>query len=439
MDKMDEAQKNDCFDIDNSKDYVESVMLSQHSAVVEGVEGTPVSKSGKRRHQSDTDISAAENSAVKKSKCERPTNRKRRSKASRRQIGTKGDCSEDGRDGDDESGDETKSLAFRMTKADVHVDADVSTNQLILKMNNDMHSMFESLTKKMDSIATEIENKLSRKFSQMLDKRINSEISKVKQEIDTRITTVKEDLYDEIKDLTDKVVDIESRKDENENSRELNIVLRNVPERRNENECDVVNGILKDGLRLRDVTVTKARRISAQNSENNDSGRDSKPGVIIASLRNKDDKTKVMENKKKLNESRNRHKGVFIHSDQSREERLQRTNMKTLIDCIKQGDSGSLQLKGSRVVREKNNSEEQSGYRNQIRPRGEGRNTYSGRNRDSPAREQPPRDRSGSGRTLESREYDRGAPRRDFQRDGTRNGRRQEDIRRGNPTSRDRK
>ena len=72
-----------------------------------------------------------------------------------------------------------------------------------------MHAMFESLTKKMDSMANEIETKLSGKFSQMLDKRINSEISKVKHEINTRINIVKEDLYYDIKDLNDKVADME--------------------------------------------------------------------------------------------------------------------------------------------------------------------------------------------------------------------------------------
>ena len=117
------------------------------------------------------------------------------------------------------------------------------------------------------------------------------------------------------------------------NKRELNIILRNVPERKNEAICDTVNAILKDGLRLRDVSVTKAERLYIQNSEKGNKGKDrnTKPGVIVASLRNKDDKRKVTENKKKLNDSRNRHECVFIHSDQSREERLQRSNLKTLI------------------------------------------------------------------------------------------------------------
>ena len=75
--------------------------------------------------------------------------------------------------------------------------------------------------------------------------------------------------------------------DDNINNRELNIVLRNVSERQNENECDFVNGILKDGLRLRYITVTKAMRISVERSDNKDSDRRARPGVKVASLQSR--------------------------------------------------------------------------------------------------------------------------------------------------------
>ena len=161
---------------------------------------------------------------------------------------------------------------------------------------------------------------------------------------------------------------------------------------------------------MRYITVTKAIRISVQSSDNKDSDRRSRPGVIVASLQSKDNKRKVMENKRKLN----RHKGVSFHGDQSKEERLQRANMKTLIDCIKQGHSDPLQLKGS-------------GNRNQNRKR----------EQEQERRERALRDRSDSGQTSESREHNRGAPRRDFQRDDTRNGRIM--MRRNNNSGRKRK
>ena len=53
---------------------------------------------------------------------------------------------------------------------------DVSTNELISIMSDNMKTMFENLNRKVDSMASDIENRLSKKFSQMIDKRISSEV-----------------------------------------------------------------------------------------------------------------------------------------------------------------------------------------------------------------------------------------------------------------------
>ena len=128
----------------------------------------------------------------------------------------------------------------------------------------------------------------------------------------------------------------------------MRIVVRNVPERKSKNVIDTMNGILKDGLKLAEVSVLSARRLSAQNNIKENRERNHKPAVIIATLRNKEDKQKVMDNKSK--DSRKKYKGVFIHNDQSKEERLQRANFKKMITALKQ-------LKGSRVFYGKDNNE----------------------------------------------------------------------------------
>ena len=58
----------------------------------------------------------------------------------------------------------------------------------------------------------------------------------------------------------------------------------------NENVKDEVNGLLRDGLKLRDVAVESAER-----KTNN--GNESKHGVIVAKFKSKDDKHRVMKNK----------------------------------------------------------------------------------------------------------------------------------------------
>ena len=73
----------------------------------------------------------------------------------------------------------------------------------------------------------------------------------------------------------------------------------------------------------------------------------------------------MLENKKKLNDSRNRHEGVFIHPDQSKEERHQRSALKIMIESMKNGTSKDLQLIGSRVVRERRKTGEYREFRNE--------------------------------------------------------------------------
>ena len=70
--------------------------------------------------------------------------------------------------------------------------------------------MFQNFNRKVDGIASEIENRLSKKFSQLLDKRLNSEMAKVKKDIDTRIQTLKEDIYADISTLESKISDVSS-------------------------------------------------------------------------------------------------------------------------------------------------------------------------------------------------------------------------------------
>ena len=119
----------------------------------------------------------------------------------------------------------------------------------------------------------------------------------MKSDINSRIDIVKEDIYRDIENLDTQVKDLSTERTTlvQEDDIALRIVLRNVPETRNENVIDTVNGIMRDGLRLRDVSVKKAER---KQSDSQNSGR-SKAPVIVATLKSREDKQAVMNNKKK--------------------------------------------------------------------------------------------------------------------------------------------
>ena len=83
-------------------------------------------------------------------------------------------------------------------------------------------------------------------------------------------------------------------------------MVRNFPESVNENIEERANYLVKNHIKVDDVTVSAANRLES-NSEN-------KLGVVIVTFRSSEDKEKVMKAKNQLKSSTYKH--VFIHNDQ---------------------------------------------------------------------------------------------------------------------------
>ena len=126
--------------------------------------------------------------------------------------------------------------------------------------------------------------------------------------INTAIATLKEEQGEEIEENSQRVKRLDE-KDEcgTENmvidrqmhgasEEQLTVIVRNLPEKENENVKNEVNGMLRDGLKLRNVTVERAEGQT-------NGGNDFKYEVIVAKLRNKHDKQQVMKIKSKLKDS----------------------------------------------------------------------------------------------------------------------------------------
>ena len=77
--------------------------------------------------------------------------------------------------------------------------SDVSTKEMIIVLSDNMKSMFNELNKKVYTMASDIEDSLTKKFSQLIEKRLSKEMTKVKQDINSRIYIVKDDTYRDIK------------------------------------------------------------------------------------------------------------------------------------------------------------------------------------------------------------------------------------------------
>ena len=403
--RMASAVQNEEFSLDDSQQYVEAVMSSHDGAStatdLSAVKSPSILPQSRKRFLSVPD--SAEFS-VKKVKGDSAGGSGREVLKPRRMLYAQKDNSGHINNGNDNEDD-----------------TDLSTKEMITVMSSSMKTMFENLNRKVDTLASEIEERLTKKFSQLLDKRHSKEISKVKSDINSRIDIVKEDIYRDIENLDTQVKDLSTERSTlvQEDDIALRIVLRNVPETRNENVIDTVNGIMRDGLRLRDVSVKKAER---KQSDSQNNGR-SKAPVIVATLKSREDKQAVMDNKKKLKDDRNKHKMVFIHSDQTKAERLQRANFRTILDSIQKGESDQLEIRGSRVVRSTNRSDNY-GHRNQgSEQQRQRRNSSTERTRQNGEETGERRRERDADRNVRDRDYDRMRNNADYTTYGSRQNR----------------
>ena len=139
--------------------------------------------------------------------------------------------------------------------------------------------MESNLSRKIDSL----EERLTRKFDQM---------------VKTEVGHLREEMNNDIKQLRDQIKGVETKQDTRQKENcDVNVVIKNLPDNAGEDLDSVVNGLFIDGLQLREVAITKTRRLASRTAN--------KPGIVIASLQTQEMRTKVLRAKKSLKDSRN--------------------------------------------------------------------------------------------------------------------------------------
>lgn len=208
--------------------------------------------------------------------------------------------------------------------------------------------MKDDLNGRIYLISSDIEKKLVSKINNLVDKGVNSEVSKLKKDMNKRIDNIRDDinldieaLQQQIDEIPNKMVSEKIELDE----KHLSLCIRKHHQREQENVSDIVSDFLIDCLHLRNVRTKKAVRKNRN---------DGKPGVIIEICENIEDKSEIMKRNNRLKNSR-KYEKVYIHSDKSLETRANNNNLKALISAL--GVSG-LRLKGSRLVTENNTESE---------------------------------------------------------------------------------
>ena len=78
-----------------------------------------------------------------------------------------------------------------------------------------MHMLYSALNERIDKLESSLEQKLSRKMAQLLDKRDYSELGRIKKVVNANLESFKETLRnendEELSDINDKLHDLRNR------------------------------------------------------------------------------------------------------------------------------------------------------------------------------------------------------------------------------------
>ncbi|KAH3695912.1 hypothetical protein DPMN_083370 [Dreissena polymorpha] len=143
----------------------------------------------------------------------------------------------------------------------------------IHRLNIDVHYMIAGVHKRIDSVQQTIEQTVTKKLSDSLDKRMTTEINKMKKHVDGKVDDIIRDVQQEcrsnieesqrnIEELMQRL-DLQSSKKSDISN---NIALVNIKETNNENVLEKVNNFLEDVIQV-PVRAVRAERKGAEGEE----------------------------------------------------------------------------------------------------------------------------------------------------------------------------
>lgn len=206
---------------------------------------------------------------------------------------------------------------------------------------------------RISGLSKKLEDKLSTNLQTMIDSRLKDAKTEMSSELN--LDALKSDVsklqqsYAEVTSASASHASLGRRDAEVTEHCTLNVVVRNLKyDAREQNDPNVtvnlVNSVIRDGLKLTDAKIVQAERKIARNS---------KPGVIIATVENSVQKQNVLKNKKSLRKIK-KYENVYIEDERSHEQRLIESNIRTVLQAI--GKSKDYVLINGRFVKKTSTS-----------------------------------------------------------------------------------
>ena len=178
-----------------------------------------------------------------------------------------------------------------------------------------------------------LSKKLEEKVCAKLQDKIDSKLKEAKREItrDSNVDKLKDDVSKLQKSYADVASSLshEQRSDENPEQSKVKVVVRNLEQDEQEGRdpnvtVNLVNRLIRDGLKLTSAKVVQAERKTSRNN---------KPGVIIAQFETHAQKQSVLGIKQSLKKTK-KYQNVYIEDERSQEQMLVESNLRTVLQAV---------------------------------------------------------------------------------------------------------
>ena len=227
-------------------------------------------------------------------------------------------------------------------------------SDLTKTIDNRVDSLEEKLRNVMLTVVKEEVDKARKEFNDRIDGMASKVETKLRQSLENKIEVKLKQAKDEIKgefDLATIQQEISTVKKsyaeatKTDIGTENDIVIRNyVVDPKEAEDTQVtfnkVNSLIRDGLKFTDVTLVKCERKKSHGN---------RPGVIIATIESRDQKQKLLDNKKKLRNTR-AFSNVYIEDVRPLSSRINEANMMTVLHELGKKEQYFLSGNG-RIVR----------------------------------------------------------------------------------------
>ena len=210
-------------------------------------------------------------------------------------------------------------------------------DSMLVIVKEEVSSVRQEFNDRFDSMATKIEEKLTKSMQAKLETQLKKNRADIDREIDIK------GIRGEISDVKKSFAEVVQQKKHIEHD----IVIRGLAEDPNElsnpiRTLNKVNALLRDGLKLADIKVSAcSRKLS----------RGDKPGVVIATLETLAQRQKLLEHKRKLKSTKN-YSNVYIEEARPLETRINEANIRTVIKEMGKNESFTMTKNGKLVRRE---------------------------------------------------------------------------------------